>query len=157
MKNESKKSNQTVKAVPEGFHTITPFLIVENASGLIDFITKAFNGQVTYIMKDEDNRQVVHATVKIGDSVLMISDIMKDMEPETAMLYLYVDNVDAIYKQALNAGGTSTRELRNEFYGDRAGAIKDSWGNNWWISTHVEDVSDEELSRRKEQMSGQPA
>jgi PhnB protein len=154
---KSKESNTAVKPIPEGFHTITPYLIVENASGLIDFITKAFNGQVTYIMKGEDNKQVIHATVKIGDSVLMISDIMNDMEPITAMLYLYVEDVDSIYKQALDAGGVSTRELRNEFYGDRAGAIKDAWGNNWWVSTHVEDVSNAELSRRKEQMSGQPA
>jgi PhnB protein len=107
-------------------------------------------------MKDDDSRQVVHATVRIGDSTLMISDVMKDMEPITAMLYLYVDDVDTIYQQAIDAGGTSTREIRDEFYGDRAGAIKDAWGNNWWVSTHVEDVSDEELKRRKEQMSSQP-
>jgi uncharacterized glyoxalase superfamily protein PhnB len=156
MKNERNR-NQAVKAIPDGFHSITPFIIVDNADAFIEFTKKAFGAQLVYRMNDDETNKVVHATVKIGDSMIMLCDAMKGMEPITSMLFLYVDDMDTVYQQAINAKGISTREPRDEFYGDRAACIKDAWGNQWWIATHIEDVSDEELKRRKEQMSNQPA
>lgn len=157
MKNEKKNVNPAVKFIPHGFHSLTPYVVVENASAFIDFITRGLGANLTYIMKDEETNLVVHATAKIGDSTLMISDVMEGMEAKTCMLFLYVKDMDSVYQKALKANGISVREPLNEFYGDRAACIKDEWGNLWWIATHIEDVSEEELKRRKEQMSKQHA
>jgi PhnB protein len=139
--------SKSVRAVPEGYSTVTPYLIVDEAAKLIEFIKNAFDGKVTFITH-RDDKKIMHATVKIGDSTIMISDTMEDNKTQTSMLYLYLENADAIYKKAIQAKATSVHEPTTEFYGDRAGAVKDSWGNIWWIATHVEDVSDEELKRR---------
>jgi PhnB protein len=147
---EKTKGKKTVSAVPEGFHTVSPYLIADNASGLIEFMKKAFEGEVTFILKDE-NKRVVHSTVKIGDSSIMISDTMDGMEAQTSMLFLYVDDVDAFYKKAIQAKATAVREPLDEFYGDRAGCVKDEWGNHWWVATHIEDVDPAELERRSKQ------
>jgi uncharacterized glyoxalase superfamily protein PhnB len=148
---EKSKKNKSVRAVPEGFHTVTPFLLVDNAEKLIEFIKNAFGGKLTYITKTEDDK-VMHATVMIGNSTIMISDQMENTPPQTAMLYLYLDDVDATYKKAIQAKGISVHEPTNEFYGDRAGAVKDEWGNVWWMATHVEDVDEEELNRRSKEV-----
>jgi len=149
MKNSMK--NKSVKSVPEGFHTVTPYIVVKNASAFIDFIKDAFNGKQTFLMKD-NNGLVMHATVTIGDSTIMISDFMDNMQQQqNAMLYLYLDDVDTVYNRAIDAHATSVREPTDEFYGDRAGAVKDAWGNVWWIATHTEDVPQEELEKRAQQ------
>jgi PhnB protein len=145
---EKQGTVKSTKAVPEGYHTVTPFLIVENASGLIQFIEKAFGGKQTYITKQDDGK-IMHATATIGDSTIMVCDVMEGMPVQTAMLYLYLPDVDRVYKNALQANATSVHEPSDEFYGDRAGAVKDQWGNIWWIATHVEDVDEKELERRK--------
>jgi PhnB protein len=153
---ENTKKNRSVNAVPEGLHSVTPYLVVDNAAGLIDFIEKAFSGKVTSKMLHQDQKKIMHATVTIGDSTIMISDTMPGMEDtHTAMLYLYLDNVDDVFKKAIAAKGTSVREVKDEFYGDRAGAVKDSWGNVWWIATHTEDVDPKELERRAEEFEKQ--
>jgi PhnB protein len=139
--------NNKVRAVPEGFHTVTPYLIVDGAAALIEFIKNAFDGKVTFITMEEDKR-IMHATVQIGNSIIMISDTMEGMQAQTCMLYLYLDNVDAVFKKAVAAKGTVMHQPTDEFYGDRAGAVKDAWGNVWWIATHVEDVDETELERR---------
>jgi PhnB protein len=146
-----KTKSKSVRAVPKGFHTITPYLVADNAAGLIDFIQKAFDGKLTFITKGDDGK-VMHATVTIGDSTIMISDAMEGMSSQTAMLYLYLEDADNVFKKATQAKATSIRELKTEFYGDRAGAVKDQWGNVWWISTHVEDVDPQELERRTKQV-----
>lgn len=152
---EKKMSHTTMaKPIPDGFHTVTPFLIVNDTTKLLEFIKKAFNGETTSIMKDPDGR-VMHATARIGDSLIMSSDEMERFPAMPCMLYLYVDDVDAIYKQAIKAGGQSLREPTDEFYGDRSAGIKDAWNNQWWIATHVEDVDDEEMKRRAEQFRKQ--
>jgi PhnB protein len=158
MKNENgRKNNPSVKPVPEGFHTVTPYLIVEDASALIEFIKNSFEGELTYIMKDDEGK-VTHATLKIGNSMIMISDAMEGMKATTSMLFLYVNDTDKSYQKAVDAKGISRREPRDEFWGDRAACIEDKWGNTWWVATHIEDVSNEELKRRKDQqMSNQPA
>jgi uncharacterized glyoxalase superfamily protein PhnB len=148
---EKTGKSKAVRAVPEGFHTVTPYLIVDNASRLIEFIKNAFNGEVTFIQKADENR-IMHATVKIGNSIIMISDTMEGMSPQTAMLYLYLEDVDSVFKKAVDAKATSVHEPKTEFYGDRAGAVKDEWNNIWWIATHVEDVEPEELERRSKEV-----
>jgi PhnB protein len=142
-----KNRNKSVPPVPEGFETVTPYLVVPNAANLIEFIENAFGGSVSFISKMDDNK-IMHATVSIGTSTIMISDTMEGMEPQTAMLYLYLEDADKVFKKAIDAKATSIREMQTEFYGDRAGAVKDEWGNTWWIATHVEDVDPEELDRR---------
>jgi len=145
-------NSKSVRAVPEGFHTVTPYLIVDGAASLIEFIKNAFDGKVTFITLEE-NKRVMHATVQIGNSIIMISDTMEGMSAQTAMLYLYLDNVDAVYKKAITAKGTAVQPPKDEFYGDRAGAVKDQWGNVWWIATHVEDVDEAELDKRAKKAS----
>jgi uncharacterized glyoxalase superfamily protein PhnB len=137
-----------VQPVPDGFHTVTPFLIVDGAEQLIEFIKKAFNGKEEGQIHWTPEHRVQHATMKIGDSILMIADTMDDMEAELAMLYLYVDDVDKLYKQAIDAKAESIQEPKDQFYGDRTSAVKDRWGNKWWIATHIEDMSMDELARR---------
>jgi PhnB protein len=145
-----------VSSVPEGLHTITPYLIVDGADKFIEFVKNAFGGELTFMHRDEEDR-VTHATVKIGDSVIMLGDAMPGMDPVNAMLYLYVEDADKIFNQAVKAKGKVERELRDEFYGDRAGAVKDNWNNTWWIATHVEDVGKEELERRSKEASRKQA
>ncbi|HYC83725.1 MAG TPA: VOC family protein [Chryseosolibacter sp.] len=144
---ENPKSRKAVRAVPEGFRTVTPYLVADNAMDLIAFMQQAFGAQLTFMMKD-DAGKVMHASVSIGDSPIMISDLMDDMQRHTAMLYLYLDDVDAVYKKAISAKAIPVREPTDEFYGDRAAAVKDVWGNVWWMDTQVEDVDEEELERR---------
>lgn len=144
---EKTTKNKPVHAVPEGFHTVTPYLVVENAQGLLEFIENAFDGKVTSVAKTDDAK-IMHATVSIGDSTLMVSDTMEGMEIQTAMLHLYLKDVDSVFKKAVEAQATAVREPRTEFYGDRSGGVKDKWGNLWWIATHVEDVDPEEMERR---------
>jgi PhnB protein len=136
-----------VKPVPEGFHTVVPYLTVDDASTLINFIEQAFDAKVTYCMKDE-NGSVRHAEVKIGDSMVMIGQAREEWKSRPGMFVLYVSDCDAVYKKAVAAGGTVVRELATQPYGDRSGGVADSQGNQWWISTHVEDVSPEEVERR---------
>jgi len=138
---------KSVRAVPEGFLTITPYLVVDHASDLIEFLKEAFDGKETFMHKTEDGK-VMHATVNIGNSPVMISDTMDGMKPQTGMFYLYLENVDEVFQKALKAKATTLRDIRDEFYGDRAGSVKDDWGNVWWIATHIEDVEPDELERR---------
>ena len=147
---ENKSQKKSIRTVPKGYHSVTPFLMVNDARGLIEFIEKALDGNVTSMMKSEDGK-IMHATVQIGDSLVMIADTMSGSQPMPAMLYLYVDDVDAKYRQAINANGTSIREPVDEFYGDRSAGVRDEWNNQWWLATHIEDVSDDEMERRKEE------
>jgi PhnB protein len=148
---ENATKSKSVRAVPEGYHTVTPYLVVDNARELIDFIKNAFGGKETFQMKRDDGK-IMHATASIGDSTVMISDTMEGMEAQTSMLYLYLEDVDSVFKKALQAKATVVREPRTEFYGDRAGAVKDRWGNVWWMATHVEEVDQKELERRAEKV-----
>ncbi len=98
-----------------------------------------------------DNNKISHATVQIGNSMVMISDSTDKFQPITGMLHLYVNNVDELYQQAIKAGGKSSREPTDEFYGERSAGVADEWGNQWWIATHMEDVNEEELAKRAKQ------
>ena len=133
--------------MPEGYHTLTPFLITNDAAGLIKFLKKAFHAKLNYLMETEDGL-IGHAELKIGDSVIMVSSGSDAHAPMPAMLQMYVEDCDAVYEQAIKAGGESISEPADQFYGDRSGGVKDKWGNFWWIASHVEDVSEEEIQRR---------
>jgi len=140
-----------VKPIPEGYHTITPYLSIKGASEFIDMIGKAFGGKEVYRMSYEDGR-VMHAEVKIGDSHIMLTESTEKNPPSVILFNLYVENVDDVFKKAVSAGCTSLQEPANQFYGDRSGGVKDKFGISWWISTHVEDVSPEEMKKREEEM-----
>lgn len=151
MKVERKSQKKSKRTIPEGFHTVTPFLSVNDARGLIEFMQTGLNGEVTSMIKMDEGK-IMHATVQIGDSPIMVADLMPGMnQPTPATLYLYVDDVDESYRRALNANGTSLRAPVDEFYGDRSAGVKDRWNNQWWFATHIEDVSDKEMERRKEE------
>jgi PhnB protein len=136
-----------VKPIPEGFHTVVPYLTVDDAGTLINFIEKAFGAEVTYCMKDDDG-SVRHAEAKIGDSMIMIGQAREQWKSRPGMFVVYVPDCDSVYKKAVAAGAKTVREMATQPYGDRSGGVEDSQGNQWWISTHVEDVSPEEVERR---------
>ena len=139
-----------VKSKPEGYHTVTPLLSVKNAARLIDFMKKAFEASEVYRFKSADGA-VMHAEMKIGDSVVMLGEAQGESPPMPATLYLYVDDVDATCKKALEAGGESILTPEDMFWGDRAATIRDFAGNRWWIATHVEDVSSNDMEKRAQQ------
>ncbi|MDY0042148.1 MAG: VOC family protein [Desulforhabdus sp.] len=141
-----------VKPIPEGFHTITPLLSVKGAARLIDFLAAAFGAEELYKLPTADG-SVMHAELKIGDSILMLGEAMEGFSTMPASLYLYVPDVDAVYRAALDAGGESLEAPTDQFWGDRVASIKDFAGNRWWIATHVEDVESEELARRAHAMA----
>jgi PhnB protein len=144
----------TVKPIPDGFHSVTPFLIVPGVAKLLDFLKQAFEAQELHRMPRPDGT-IMHAEVKIGDSLVMMGEPMGSSQPMFGSLYLYVHDVDAVYKRALQAGATSTSEPADQFYGDRSAGIKDPVGNQWWIATHKEDVPPEEIARRAEALMQQ--
>jgi uncharacterized glyoxalase superfamily protein PhnB len=136
-----------VKPIPEGYHSVTPYLTADNAAKLLDFVKAAFEAKELFRHLGPDGA-VAHAEVKIGDSIVMVGQARDQWKGRTAMLYLYVPDMDATFKRALAAGATSVQEPTDQFYGDRNGGVQDPSGNQWWISTHKEDVSPEEMARR---------
>ena len=146
-----------VSPIPEGYHSVTPYLIVKNAAAAIEFYKKALGAVELYRMEAPGGK-IGHAEIKIGDSPVMLADEYPDMGykgPESlggtsVSLMVYVDDVDKIYPQAIAAGGKEMRTLQNQFYGDRSGTLSDPFGHVWTISSHVEDVSEEEMAKRAE-------
>jgi len=135
---------------PKGYHSVTPFLAIKDVAQLIDFAQRAFGATEVSRLEKSDG-SIMHAELKIGDSIIMLGDATAEKDVSKATLYLYVDDADAMYKQALQAGAKSIQKPTDQFYGDHAGGVIDPGGNNWWIATHVEDVSPEELKRRAEE------
>ena len=133
--------------VPNGFHTVTPFILVKHADKVVDFLQQAFGATETYRLKHEDG-SIWHSQVKLGDSMIMLGDVRDQYPPMPCSVYLYLPDADAAYQNALRAGGTSLMEPVDQFYGDRAGGVRDPVGNIWWIATHVEDLSHAEWDRR---------
>lgn len=136
-----------VKPVPDGYHSVTPYLVVAGASRIIEFAKQAFDARELVRMPGPNNT-IGHAEIRIGDSVVMMADAGATHPARPATLMLYVPNVDEVYRRALKAGGRSEREPTDQFYGDRSAGVSDPAGNQWWIATHVEDVTPEELQRR---------
>ncbi len=138
-----------VKPIPDGYHTVTPYLMVQGAAKLLDFLQQAFDAKVTERMERPDG-VIGHAEVRIGDSMVMLAEASGQWKAMPSAIYLYVNDTDATYKRAVQAGATSVMEPANQLYGDRNGGVKDPTGNLWWIATHVEDVSPEEMKKRAE-------
>ena len=139
-----------VKPIPEGYHTVTPYLVVRGAARTLEFAKKAFGAEVLGEPMKRPDGEIMHAEFKIGDSRLMISELSEQHPPMQTMLYLYVPDVDAVYRRAVSAGAISTMEPMDQFYGDRSGGVKDPSGNHWYIGTHKEDVAPQELKKRAE-------
>lgn len=129
----------SVKPIPDGFHTVTPYLVVPDAALLIDFLKRAFNAEEIHRSHRPDGA-VAHAQVKIGDSMVMMGQAQDEWKPMPCMLYLYVEDVDGWFERAVQAGGTVVRQVNDEAYGDRAGGVQDPAGNQWWVATHRQDV-----------------
>lgn len=144
-----------VKAIPDGYHSITPYLVIKGAAAAIDFYKSVFGATELVRMPQPDGR-VGHAELKIGDSIVMMADEYPEMQvvgPQTlgnssVGLLLYVDDADATFAKAVSAGATVEKPMADQFYGDRSGTLKDPWGHKWTIATHTEDVSPEEMKRR---------
>jgi PhnB protein len=137
-----------VKPIPEGYHTYTPYYVVNGATEFLQFLKKAFGAEETFRMPAPGGK-IGHAEARVGDSVVMLAD---EHPPEHKARQLsgllYVNDVDSVFKTAIAAGAKGVREPENMFYGDRMSAVVDKWGNYWSIATHVEDVPPEELRRR---------
>lgn len=132
----------SVKPIRDGFHTITPYLIVRNAPRLIEFLLTAFEGKLIS-RKNRPDGSVMHAEMRIGDSMLMLAEGTNDFPPMSIAIYLYVVNCDAVYQRALATGGISISECQDMPYGERHGGIKDPCGNIWWVATHIADMPPE--------------
>ena len=142
----------TIKPIPEGYHSATPYMICKGAAGAIEFYKKAF-GAVEVMRMAGPNGQIGHAEIKIGNSHIMLSDEHPEMGIYSPQHYggspisvlLYVENADATVNTAVAAGAKVTRPLKDEFYGDRAATVVDPFGHQWYVHTHIKDVSPEEL------------
>jgi PhnB protein len=147
-----------VKPIPAGYHTITPYLIIDGAAKAIDFYKRAFNAEELFRL-DGPKGTIAHAEVKIGDSPVMLADEMQGYRGPQALggtpvtLMIYVTDVDKIFRQAIAAGGKELRPVVDQFYGDRTGTLADPFGHVWTIASHVEDVSPEEIDRRFAKMA----
>ena len=137
----------SIKPIPDGFHAVTPYLFAQGASRLIEFISAAFQGEVIFRQTRPDGA-IMHATMRIGDSMLMLADATPQFGPTPTSIYLYVPDCDAVYDSALNSGGVSVFPIMTLPSGERYGGVKDPCGNIWWVATHVEDVPPDEQERR---------
>lgn len=138
-----------VKPVPDGYRNVTPYLAVRGAADLVRFLGDAFGGRPRGDMMTMPDGTIGHAEIEIGDSIVMAGETPD--EPVQAMLHLYVEDCDAVYRKALDAGAEPVSEPSDQFYGDRSGKVRDKWGNQWYISTHVEDVPPDEMRRRAQE------
>ena len=138
------------KPIPDGYHTVTPYLPVRDAMNVIDFLKQAFGAKLTHEVIKRPDGSIMHAEVLIGDSRIMIAEESEMAKATTSTLYIYVPDVDSVFQQAAKAGGQTIMEPSDMFYGDRSGGVKDPSGNSWFIATHKEDVDTQELQKRAE-------
>ncbi|HEX8366811.1 MAG TPA: VOC family protein [Allosphingosinicella sp.] len=154
-----------VSHIPEGYHSVTPYLIIDGAAEAIRFYGEAFGAIEVLRMPMGDSGKLAHAEIRIGDSHVMLSDEWPDQGmfgPKarggaTASLMIYLPDVDAAWARAIKAGCTAERPPENQFWGDRMGTLTDPFGHRWTLSTHIEDVSEEEMGRRMQEAFGAPA
>jgi len=162
---KGKPRKTKAKPIPVGYHTETPYLIVDNASAAIEFYKKVFGAKEVVRMERPD-RKIGHAEIQIGNSRIMLADESPDMGARgpkalggsPVRLMLYVQNVDKVFNQAVAEGAKETQPVKNQFYGDRSGSLDDPFGHKWIIATHIEDVSAKEMKKRVQAaMAGTPA
>lgn len=139
-----------VKPIPEGYHTVTPYLTIPDVAQELEFVKQAFNA--TVVETFEMGGGIMHADVRIGDSHVMMGAASEQWPARPGTLYLYSEDCDAMYRSAMAAGAASLREPTNEFYGDRSAGVTDPQGNQWWFATHIEDLTREELAERAQAM-----
>jgi PhnB protein len=152
------------KPVPEGYHTLTPYLAVDDATAAIEFYQRAFGAKERVRMHGPDG-MIAHAELEIGDSKVMLADPFpqastrppKELGGTSVGVFVYVANVDEVFQQAVDAGATATMEPDDQFWGDRFGSVTDPFGHSWQISTHVEDVPPEEMEKRSKEWMAQMA
>jgi PhnB protein len=144
-----------VQAIPDTYGSVTPYLVVEGAEELIGFLQNTFDATLRGgdVLRGPDGK-IGHAEVEIGNSIVMLSDAGPQAGAIQSMLNVYVEDCDSVYKKALAAGAESVREPEDQFYGDRSAGVRDKWGNQFYISTHIEDVSPEEMDRRVKELYG---
>ncbi len=151
----------SVSHKPEGYHSVTPYLVVDGAEEAIRFYERAFGA--TEVMRLPMGDRIGHAEIRIGDSFVMLADEFPEMDIRgpnsrggpTSSLMIYVENVDGAFERAVQAGATVDRPVEDQFYGDRSGTIIDPFGHKWTLSTHVEDVPEDEIQRRMAEWCGQ--
>lgn len=151
--------DKQVRPIPEGYHTITPYLIVKNASEALEFYKRAFNAREIFRMETPE-KKIGHCEFEIGDSRIMMADEFpqmgatapSDQPVRSFSLLIYVNNVDEVFNRAVEAGAKVLRPLQNEFYGDRMGTVQDPFGHNWHLGQQIEKVSPEEMKRRSDKM-----
>lgn len=144
-----------VKPIPEGYHSVTPYLIIKGAADAIEFYQKAFGATELFRFPTPDGK-IGHAEIKIGDSPIMLADEFSEMgykSPQSlggspVSIMIYVQDVDTVFNQAVSAGGKVKQAVKDQFYGDRIGTLEDPFGHVWHVSTHKEDVSVEEMQNR---------
>jgi PhnB protein len=149
----SGSSKRSVRLIPEGFRTVNTYLTVPGIARLIDFLKQGFGATERGHRHLGPDGRVMHAEVKIGDTIVMLGEPGGPWPAKPCNLYVYVEDVDKVYRKAVEAGGKSLEEPKNQFYGDRSCGVEDPSGNTWWIATHVEDVSEEEMERRMAAMA----
>jgi PhnB protein len=145
----------SVKAIPDGFHNVTPYLYLRGAAGAIEFYKSVFGAAEIMRMPGPDGR-IMHAEIRIGDSIVMLADenpSMGIMSPQTiggfsGGLHLYVEDADAVIRKAVESGAKQLHPIKNQFYGDRSGTLLDPFGHMWSVATHIEDVPPEEMRKR---------
>lgn len=155
----AKKLGLAVKPIPEGYHSITSCMTVKDCARAIDFYKKAFGAEEIMRVHGPDGHTVMHAELKIGDSRYFLADEMKEMgnrSPDTlggtsSGIYLYVRDADAVFKKAVDAGAVVKEPIKDMFWGDRCGAVRDPSGYEWTIATRKEDLSPEEMKHRHEE------
>jgi PhnB protein len=140
-----------VNPIPPGYRTLTAYLVVKDGRAQLEFLKKAFDAKLEHVSERPDG-MVMHASLQVGDSKIMIGQAIPGHLAMPAAIYMYVPDCDAVYKQALAAGATSKMTPADQFYGDRNAGVEDANGNQWWMATHVEDMSEEELKRRAQAM-----
>jgi PhnB protein len=156
--NASEETIMAVKAKPEGYHSVTPYLIIKGAAEAIDFYKRALGATELMRMPTPEGK-IAHAEIKIGDSAIMLADEYPEMghkSPKSlggasVSLMVYVERVDDVFRQAIACGAKELQPLKDQFYGDRSGTLQDPFGHVWTIATHVEDIPPEEMQRRAEQ------
>jgi PhnB protein len=150
--------SESVKMIPEEYNSINPYLVVRNAERAIEFYKKAFGAEERFRMHGPDGKTIMHADLKIGNSVFMLTEESPDMKalsPESiggspVSLYVYVKDVDSVFNQAVSEGATVLYPVRDQFYGDRSGFLKDPFGHLWSIATHKKDLSPDEIRKAAE-------
>jgi len=148
----------SVKPIPDGYHSITPYLIVDGGQQALEFYQQAFGAEVEMIMPGPE-RKIMHAECRVGDSKVMLADEFpeygalspKSLGGTAVSLALFVEDVDSVFAKAIQAGGTELRPVQDQFYGDRMGTLEDPFGHKWTVGTHIEDLTPEEIAQRQQE------